>query len=839
MPNYFIKCFAASLLFSSALNAFAQDDSPCPVTNPDVTGPCGHTFQIPAWTDISGWTDQRYYSTIQLADITGDGVDELIARNATGILVHTFNKDNGQWQPVKQGATNAFADHNGWGAAEYYSTIQFADVTGDGKKEMLARGANGLSVHSFNPKQLSWDALPSIPDFSDKDGWYDVQFYSTIQTGDINGDGKAEVFGRGPAAITFYSYDNAAKKWNKLASITAINNTGGWGYPQYYSTIQAGDIDGDDKDEIIARSASGVISFNYDNSAWSRNSATLTVLSDKNGYDKKEYYSTIQTADTNGNGRAELLVRAGDGLDIWGFDSSNNWQQLSKIVDFSNANGWAKPAYYSTIQSADMNGDGIVEILGRGATGLSIWSRTSASAAWQSTLLASLSDELWAQGAYYYDTIQTGFLNGNMQPTVIARGPYGIRTWLYQDNHLTRYKPFGFPAFSSNGQKAAFDGLNTMLGIKSGNIRDEYQTTDSSNLNTRLGQISKNCTNPQSMTPPNYASCTPPSSVNASEQDWTAVSNQILAELFWAKNASAYFNDLRSITDELFTEENSQFPAQAADIGLHEIKNKKTNMVFYNLFSGTLKVVSNVVPFGKGLDVISLAMGAQISSNKKLTTRDASTIKGKYADMTKHLSEYQQQIHSSINANNDYVTQDLGLMTTVGTLYNADIWDVDNVEYQQAFISNSRYQFTKWNYQSFLPTIWADWQVFRICKTLCKNIPASSHPYTESRDDKEGSFSAILPYPQKPCGGFSIKCNWDNRPSKSLVTSVWGEITETCKYQAASESSEQTSWTYGECNLGTSESNTTNKKDGWNFGVISCYQDTYSNYIKCGPGLDQ
>jgi hypothetical protein len=47
----------------------------------------------------SGWTSPDQYSTIQLADVLGNGRDQLIARTAAGIEIYEFDTSVGQWRP--------------------------------------------------------------------------------------------------------------------------------------------------------------------------------------------------------------------------------------------------------------------------------------------------------------------------------------------------------------------------------------------------------------------------------------------------------------------------------------------------------------------------------------------------------------------------------------------------------------------------------------------------------------------------------------------------------------------------------------------------------------------
>lgn len=69
---------AALVLWSGAAVpvAWAQAD-PCADAAPSDNGPCSPTFALPPWGDAGGWTDPSQYSTIRLADVNGDGRDEL------------------------------------------------------------------------------------------------------------------------------------------------------------------------------------------------------------------------------------------------------------------------------------------------------------------------------------------------------------------------------------------------------------------------------------------------------------------------------------------------------------------------------------------------------------------------------------------------------------------------------------------------------------------------------------------------------------------------------------------------------------------------------------------
>ena len=139
----------------------AASISGCPEANPTYFDACGPTFTQPAWGDAGGWTDPSKYSTIQLADLNGDGKDELIARNDQGLEIYWFDTSVGQWRPqvdangVQQVLTDFASPAPGttpatdWTKPEYYSTIQTAHIDGNANAQVLARFADGMHVYYF------------------------------------------------------------------------------------------------------------------------------------------------------------------------------------------------------------------------------------------------------------------------------------------------------------------------------------------------------------------------------------------------------------------------------------------------------------------------------------------------------------------------------------------------------------------------------------------------------------------------------------------------------------------------------------------------------------------
>jgi hypothetical protein len=158
------------------------------------------------------------------------------------------------WDPM-------LSDLAGWNKPEYYETIQCADIDGDGQAELIARSAGGIMAWKYDPLNKTWIGLPMGPEWSDKEGWGQPQYYETIQCADIDGDRRAELIARSAGGIMAWKYDPLNKTWIGLPMGPELSDgsiLADWSLQQYYETIQFADIDGDQKAELIARDSIGL-----------------------------------------------------------------------------------------------------------------------------------------------------------------------------------------------------------------------------------------------------------------------------------------------------------------------------------------------------------------------------------------------------------------------------------------------------------------------------------------------------------------------------------------------------------------------------------------------------
>ena len=207
----------------------------------------------------------------------------------------------------------------------------------------------------------------------------------------------------------------------------------------------------------------------------------------------------------------------------------------------------------------------------------------------------------WLTKPEYYATIQTGDVDGDGRDDVVARGPFGIRTWFY-DRRGTggweRYLPEGYPDFPGvaptqeqpgTGQAAAYDKLNklaedtipasTWRGVWASEARPDPTSlaTCSATSRSPAGQLQQ----PDRARAPEVrvvrAACAACRCTNPfTAADWTAVVNELLAESHAALEVVSFFTAhelVTSMRQSLFIAEGAELPAIGDKLGLQAAAN--------------------------------------------------------------------------------------------------------------------------------------------------------------------------------------------------------------------------------------------------------------------------
>jgi uncharacterized repeat protein (TIGR02543 family) len=162
-----------------------------------------------------------------LADVTGDGILDVIAHNHGGGNIYVLNALTGA--TIRQASV---------GAPTHYQFSVY-DIDRDGNLELIT--ADGS--HSYTPEYvLIWDLVAWKEDARLYPG---LCFYAP-QVGEVTGDGYMDIIACNYTGVFIYSYNPVSETYDLVDQITGLS---GW---LTYAVVQ--DIDNDGLNEIIVQS---------------------------------------------------------------------------------------------------------------------------------------------------------------------------------------------------------------------------------------------------------------------------------------------------------------------------------------------------------------------------------------------------------------------------------------------------------------------------------------------------------------------------------------------------------------------------------------------------------
>lgn len=832
----------------------------CPNSDPDQDYLCsiGPTYTLPGLTDLNGWTESE--RSILYGDLDGDGVDEMVARGRTGLEVYRFDATFGQWSQVRIDTT-ILSDHDGWGDPMYGSTIQLGDVDGNGKAEVVARSAAGLVVAAYAWDQATnvgtWTWLSKAGPLTNADGSNQPRYYESIQLvplGSTAGSTRVNLMARGSDGLSLYRYQSGT--WQKSAVSPTFSDAQGWYQPQYYATITAWDAT-----TVVARAANGLFTVTFaagtgtgDNwGSWTGPTpgAASGVWTDGQGWNQAQYYSTITPLRGHGT-QIIMAARVPGGIGTATRQPDGSW--TANPIATGADSIWSQPMHHATAQSGDIDGDGADEFLVRGPDGMLTYPVDAATGRFLGPVSArvpALIDADWSD-ASRYGTIATAQLEKGKGRALLARGGHGMRTWRYDTTTKTfaRYRPYGnFPALDATALTKLQDELGLSIPIRQ-TFTDPTRDNSSDTLTGYRTSIEKGCQGtPVRMNPSQYSSCAPPTGSGVSTETWTAVSNQLIAELYWASNVVDHFEAVNSLQWQLFDDEDGQLPATVAALNLDESSATRSLAPADNtselegIYSNEFKILSAFTALVPPIAFVLNFSSAALSLAAAATPRSSPDHAGgdrfakTYSEILATTTTNQEELETQIASHRHDVLADYGLLATVGHLVGSQTWTLN----QEAAVSAGRQAFQTWIYQKFVPVLWDYWDV-KECRTWDQPIYVDLYndPYTPACTLPQADaavqvlnlvdgFYGLIPR-QQMCSPSPHPIPqvwwWDcsfvglsQAGYKDAVTVLFGPISDDCTYDG---SGDDHAWHYT-CNLGLSLSQVLDWDDIWHHG---CTWDT-------------
>jgi peptidoglycan/xylan/chitin deacetylase (PgdA/CDA1 family) len=329
-----------------------------------------------SFSDVDGWgTNLGYYGTFRLGDVNGDQLMDVCARGATGVYCSLSR--GGYFDQGYTSWSSLFSNAGGWLPPYHSTTIQLGDVNNDGKDDLCALAAVGVICSisngaSFVGQQL-WLARELLPDVI----FNDVGYYGTLRLANVVGGNKGkDLCFRAPSGVMCAVNQGTSFGTPTLWSNAFNDSPGGWLPPFYSTTMQLADIDGDGRADVCARGAAGIycglsngMSFGLVQ-VWS--AGTNFSNADFLPSDRSSrYYGTFRVADVNGDGRADACIRSSAGF-LCAESLGNRFDsyRVWQKKDFRDDLGWADDRYTPTVMLGDTTGDRKADVCVRGPSGI-------------------------------------------------------------------------------------------------------------------------------------------------------------------------------------------------------------------------------------------------------------------------------------------------------------------------------------------------------------------------------------------------------------------------------------------------------------------------------------
>jgi Ca2+-binding RTX toxin-like protein len=310
----------------------------------------------------SGWSSQNQFPR-HLADVNGDGFQDIVGFGQSGVLV-SFGSAKGGFSTAAQVLAN-FGQASGWTSDNQFHR-ELADVNGDGRADIVGFGVAGTFVSLAKADGSFANPVFAAANFGANQGWTTQDAFARV-TGDVNGDGKADIIGFGVGG-TLVALGNGDGSFGTAALI--LGNFGlqqGWSSDNAFHRTVA-DVNGDGFDDIIGFGKAGTyVALSKGDGTFDAPTLASGNFGTDQGWSSQDSVARV-VADLNGDGNADIVGFGVAGTYVaYGLDNGTFMPARFDVANFGPNQGWASDNSYHR-ELADINNDGTIDIVGFGAT---------------------------------------------------------------------------------------------------------------------------------------------------------------------------------------------------------------------------------------------------------------------------------------------------------------------------------------------------------------------------------------------------------------------------------------------------------------------------------------
>lgn len=344
------------------------------------------------------WFQVAEQPRIWVADFDADGIDDLVGVARDGDVWVSPGNGAGFGASTRVAQGTIFRTPNDWFSVASHRRVWVADVTGDGRADLVGvDSVGGIWVSESTGTTFNSSRMVLATELADANGYFDLADHEHVRLADMNADGKIDIVGIRPlngavvVATATGSATTASFTSSVFLSTSVLASANEWFLATAQPRLFLGDVTGDRRADIVAFDNNGGIWVGESNgtSVATPRRIAPSVFSNANGWFATTTQPRITLADVTGDGKLDVVgfgsSAVGDG-DIWmleaiGSGTSADFYQRILLDDstFRVADGWFAAGRRPRVWVTDVTGDGRADVLGVDATG-GVWVARAAAA---------------------------------------------------------------------------------------------------------------------------------------------------------------------------------------------------------------------------------------------------------------------------------------------------------------------------------------------------------------------------------------------------------------------------------------------------------------------------
>lgn len=311
-----------------------------------------------------GWTNQDAFLRT-VADVNGDGLADIVGFGQAGTLVSLGSASGTFATPIFAAAN--FGVSQGWNSDNIFHR-ELADVNGDGRADIVGFGFAGVLVALAHANGTFGAVSLRSSNFNPANGWT-TQDAATRTLADVNGDGLADIVGFGTPG-TFVALGSADGSFGPTnLAVANFGRDQGWSSDNSFHR-EVGDVNGDGRADIVGFGTFGtLVALGRADGSFGDARLALSNFGINQGWSTQNGFAR-DLGDVNGDGRDDIVGFGVAGTFVAFGQADGSFSEAAfDVANFGTNQGWTSDNIFRR-ELADVNGDGLADIVGFGFAGV-------------------------------------------------------------------------------------------------------------------------------------------------------------------------------------------------------------------------------------------------------------------------------------------------------------------------------------------------------------------------------------------------------------------------------------------------------------------------------------